>query len=930
MFTILLRKMRNTKWMVLCLFLGFLMAAEMMSTVPIYMDASLQRVLIKELEEYQLDSGNYPGRYIVSASLPYGVPAENQLKILDEAPRMTGDRVKRVGIPVDNSKTVVSDNLLYIGMGDSFSSRVRIAAMSGLEDHITVTQGELFGESGIEEDGSYRIIVTEEAARTLGIVCGNTYEIRPMNAGQESFLVHVAGFFTQSDMNDSYWSEDLMDYVGSVFIPFSLYDDLISAGCLNIVNISVNYNLDYHSVNMNAIADISEALESDFQYYADMGYTFEMEASAVLSGYVEKASTLTVILWAIQIPTMVMLAFYLFMVSQLNVEQERNEIAVLKSRGASPKQIFGLYSMEAGLLGLITFAVSPLIGLLLCRFLGVSDGFMEFVNRTGIAAKLSVTAFIYAFIAVAVFFVTTMLPIIPASKITIVQYKQSRTKVKKTALWELCGIDIILIALSVVFYFLYTNFTNEAIANGTFTATGQIDPLVFVFSTCLILGLGLLFVRLYPYILKLVSLIGRPFWTPSQYMALSTVSCAGGSRERFLMLFLILTFACGLFSANTARAINNNKEDMIYYKNGADITLMEYWLEQSYASGESIRTVYTEREFKRFEQLAGVESAAKVLVNEKARGELSGGNELSNVTVMAVEPDKFAVTAWFRDDLLPVQWHNYCNALTNYNSGVLISRSMALKYGLANGDELSLSWSGNDPLNVTVLSVIDYWPGINPNERLTNGSKKDFCVLNYNYVYNNTELEPYEVWLKLKDGATSEELYADINEKRLPVEWLVDSSQLLIEEKNSPDLQGMNGGLTLGFIITMIMAIIGFLIYWILSIKGRTLQFGILRAMGMTIREIIGMLGWEQLLVSLVSIAMAFVIGGVTSDIFVPLFQNMYSVSNQIPPFIISAAASDYIKIYILIVIMLGGGFAILGGIIGKININKALKLGED
>ena len=65
------------------------------------------------------------------------------------------------------------------------------------------------------------------------------------------------------------------------------------------------------------------------------------------------------------------------MVSQLNVEQERNEIAVLKSRGASPGQIFGLYSMEAGLLGLVTFVVSPLIGLLLCRFLGVSDGFMD-------------------------------------------------------------------------------------------------------------------------------------------------------------------------------------------------------------------------------------------------------------------------------------------------------------------------------------------------------------------------------------------------------------------------------------------------------------------------------------------------------------------------------------------------------------------------
>ena len=169
-----------------------------------------------------------------------------------------------------------------------------------------------------------------------------------------------------------------------------------------------------------------------------------------------------------------------------------------------------------------------------------------------------------------------------------------------------------------------------------------------------------------------------------------------------------------------------------------------------------------------------------------------------------------------------------------------------------------------------------------------------------------------------------------MDEKRLPIETLQDSAQQLINQKNQPDLQGMNGGLTLGFIITMIMAMIGFLIYWILSIKSRTLQFGILRAMGMTMREIIAMLGYEQILVSGASIAMAFIIGGITSDIFVPVFQNMYDVVNQIPPFIVSASASDYIKIYVLIVLMLGGGFAILGGIIRKININKALKLGED
>lgn len=936
-----------------------------MSTVPIYMDASLQRVLIKEMEEYQLQSGSFPGKYIVSAELPLGVTVENQLTVLDQTPKMVKDRIDRIGIPVENSKTVVSDNLLFLVHGSnaaqSSSSRVRITAMSGIEDHIDVFQGELYDESGIAEDGSYQVIVTEEAAKALGIVSGNKYLINPVNTSQESFYITVTGFFTQSDMNDSYWSENLIDYAGSVFIPFSLSEKLISSGLINIVSLSVNYNLNYHSVNMNDISNISQNLQSDFDYYSEKAYKFEMGSADIISSYVDKASSLTAILWAIQIPTMIMLAFYLFMVSQLNIERERNEIAVLKSRGAKPFQIFSIYSMEMALLGLITLLIAPFIGLLLCKFLGVSNGFMEFVNRSGIAAKLSVTAFIYALAAVLVFFVTTMIPIIPASKLTIVEYKQSKTKIKKTALWELCGIDIILIGLSVTFYFLYTHFTNQAISDGTFEATGQIDPLIFVFSSCLILGLGLFFVRVYPYILKLIYMAGRVLWTPAQYMALTSVSCAGGSKERFLMLFLILTFSYGIFSANTARAINNNKSDMIFYQNGADIVITEYWPQSEYLVGDSTETVYQEPDFSKYAALTGVESAAKVLYDDNAKlytgsssrsadgGEENGGrgekpwdsdgapdcednNSAQNtkkgtaaVKAMAIEPIGFAKTAWFRDDLLPIQWQNYCNALNRYSEGVIISSSLAKDYNLKMGDEVNLSMNAQNKLPVTVLAIVDYWPGINPNS-----VPKHFCIVNYSYIAANSDLNPYSVWVKLADNAKSETLYAEIKEQHIPIETFKDSTQMLIAEKNDPSLQGLNGGLTLGFIITMIMSVIGFLIYWILSIKGRTLQFGILRAMGMSLKEIIAMLGYEQILVSLSSILMAFVIGGITSDIYVPLFQNMYRVDQQIPPFIVSASAGDYIKIYVLIAVMLAGGFLVLGSIIRKININKALKLGED
>lgn len=926
--------MKNTKWMVLCLFLGFLMAAGMMSTVPIYMDASLQRMLVKEMESYQLQTGSYPGTYTVSRELPAGVDVESQVKLASTLPEYVAGEVADVGIPVSTEKTILKDNLLYLirgaTNGASSSTRVQMMGMSGLENHVTITKGRMYCESGIDENGNYEVIVTESGIKSLGIVYGETYKVTPIDTTKTPIYVSVVGVFEQSDVNDAYWSEGFDSYVNGVFAPSEcITGSMIPGGTVQLSGISVRYCLDYHSVDMNAISSITSAIDDDFATYTKLGYTFEMGISNILKSYVERAASLTGILWAIQIPTMVMLAFYLFMVSRLNVEQERNEIAVLKSRGASPGQIFRLYAMEAGVLGGVTLVVAPFIGLLLCSFLGVSNGFLEFVNRTGINAKITFTAVIYALIAVVVFFCTTMIPIIPASKLTIVQYKQSKNRVGKAAMWELCGIDFILILLSAGFYILYSWNLNAQMESGAFVASGQIDPLLFIFATCLILGLGLLFVRLYPYVLKLIYRIGKPFWTPAQYMAITTVSCQGGNRERFLMLFLVITFGFGIFSANTARAINNNKEDRIYYQNGADIVITEYWIENSYTVDGVTTTAYAEKDFARFESLTGVETATKVLINTGAKATI-GKKTDENVNLMAIEPDKFAQTAWFRDDLLPVQWYNYCNALTNYPAGVLISSSMADEYGAELGDEIKLKWSSNDYVSATVLAIVDYWPGMNPNETTGRGETKEFAVMNYNYVYNATQLEPYEVWIKLADGATSEALYADISAKKIPLETITDSSQRLIAEKTEPALQGMNGGLTLGFIIIMIMAIIGFLIYWILSIRSRTLQFGILRAMGMTLREIIGMLGYEQLLVSGASIAIAFVIGGVTSDIFVPLFQAMYDVVDQIPPFIVSATMSDYLKIYILIVVMLGGGFAILGRLIKKININKALKLGED
>ena len=78
--------------------------------------------------------------------------------------------------------------------------------------------------------------------------------------------------------------------------------------------------------------------------------------------------------------------------------------------------------------------------------------------------------------------------------------------------------------------------------------------------------------------------------------------------------------------------------------------------------------------------------------------------------------------------------------------------------------------------------------------------------------------------------------------------------------------------------------------------------------MGMSFREIIAMILYEQILVSGVAIIIAVVIGSVASDLFVPLFQSLYTAAQSVPPFKVIPVREDYLKMYAII-----GGMLVIG-----------------
>jgi putative ABC transport system permease protein len=143
-------------------------------------------------------------------------------------------------------------------------------------------------------------------------------------------------------------------------------------------------------------------------------------------------------------------------------------------------------------------------------------------------------------------------------------------------------------------------------------------------------------------------------------------------------------------------------------------------------------------------------------------------------------------------------------------------------------------------------------------------------------------------------------------------------------------LQGTNGVLTMGFVVTLLLCGVGYLIYWIMALKERELVFGVLRASGFHKAELFHMLINEQIFCGILSILAGFGIGKLTSFLFVPILQKAYASTSQVLPMQLITNSTDLVRLIIVIGGMMIVCLAVLTVMLLRMNVAKALKLGED
>jgi putative ABC transport system permease protein len=133
----------------------------------------------------------------------------------------------------------------------------------------------------------------------------------------------------------------------------------------------------------------------------------------------------------------------------------------------------------------------------------------------------------------------------------------------------------------------------------------------------------------------------------------------------------------------------------------------------------------------------------------------------------------------------------------------------------------------------------------------------------------------------------------------------------------------------IAFLGVILVSSLGFIVYSYLSAQGRQLDFAILRTLGFSIRQIIGLVCFEQLFIIIAGMGLGTIIGERLSYIMMPFLQLTEQGEMVLPPFILTINWGTIGIAYAILLIAFIVTISLVILFFSRVAIHRTLRMGD-
>jgi putative ABC transport system permease protein len=535
-------------------------------------------------------------------------------------------------------------------------------------------------------------------------------------------------------------------------------------------------------------------------------------------------------------------------------------------------------------------------------------------TNTAVPQTLTPESWTLALIAVLFGWLTLVFSIWSGTRSNILQWQRQLARPARWTSWQRYYLDFFLLILGGLIYWQLADtgtLVAQTVNSDNLNAAGLADPILLLGPSLLLIAIALMFLRIFPYLLQLAAR-----WSQRSSGLILPYGFTKLSRDPTApsRVLLLISLAGGLilFATLFRHSLAVRQTQMAHYLSGADVRMGMPIATQAVDVGD----------------LPGIEAASLVYRNVRVRLANNLGRQAE---LLAIEPDRFTAVSEYAPFTSRVTVDEIMPVLEATETGVIPAVFSANAHPLNKsiGDRIKYV-VGTHRVEFEVRGIIGNFPSVDAPFIITNRAALE-AVLDVT-VLSEPWVGQKEIWLSVQPGQQTE-LVNQIEALLGPAgSWLLRDAQAL-ERQMQTDLlaQEVLGAFNLNGFTLAGLSVAVFLLVHFFSAQRRLREFSLMRATGLSARQLLGLLSLEGVIMMVLGLAAGTGIGWGLAVVMRPFLSRTLTTAvgnNAIYKIVVNWTAVT--GLYALLIAAYAVALILLLAILLRVGIHRAMQMGEE